>query len=248
MHKAKDKKTNIVFLKVFLKVQVPDQALESLILGKDQGGLDTFNICTPKLSTLTITDPDTFPKVFNVIAPQLQNLTASFNTSMKLRSHRAFYSDSFKFLQFSTEGLDSLQKVNLSLPWSLYEDEIYAPQLLDLFRKLHSAKFLILDTSIIEQKDRISRMPTQVRNYLLESSPSATFVTELPQVQQKRSRHEVDKGTMAKKLANSKEEKQQSKTMIEEYRSRSRKETLYQEFPLKSETTCLKALQVPLPS
>ncbi|KAJ9547270.1 hypothetical protein OSB04_019813 [Centaurea solstitialis] len=68
-------------------------------------GLDTFNICTSKLPTLTITDPDTFPKVFNVVAPQLQNLTASFNTSMKLRSHRAF---SFKFLQFSTEGLDSL--------------------------------------------------------------------------------------------------------------------------------------------
>ncbi|KAJ9536313.1 hypothetical protein OSB04_un000522 [Centaurea solstitialis] len=75
-------------------------------------GLDTSNICTPKHSNLTITDFDSFPKVFNVVALQLENLTASFNTSMMLKSHRALYGEDFKFLQLSTYGLDSLENFN----------------------------------------------------------------------------------------------------------------------------------------
>ncbi|KAJ9547251.1 hypothetical protein OSB04_019794 [Centaurea solstitialis] len=74
--------------------------------------LDTSNICTPKLSNLTITDPDSFPKVFNVVTLQLENLTASFNTSTMLKSHRALYGEDFKFLQLSTYGLHSLENFN----------------------------------------------------------------------------------------------------------------------------------------
>ena len=34
----------------------------------------------------------------------------------------------------------------------------------------------------LKQKDRTPLIPTQVRNYLLKSSPSATFIVDLPQV------------------------------------------------------------------
>ncbi|KAJ9557366.1 hypothetical protein OSB04_011980 [Centaurea solstitialis] len=132
-------------------------ALETLTLSNMQfdltlhrfsmSDLDIFNICIPKLSNLTINDPDSFPKVFNVVAPQLENLTATI-----YHKKYTYDSKSFKFLQLSTEGLDSLEKVNLSLPWSWYhfKEERYAPQLLDLFQKLRSAKFLILNPVIIE--------------------------------------------------------------------------------------------------
>ncbi|KAJ9547146.1 hypothetical protein OSB04_019689 [Centaurea solstitialis] len=227
-------------------------------------GLDSFNVCAPKLRNLTITDPRKFPKVFNVVAPQLQNLTALLCDNL------------FGFLQLSTEELDSLEKVNLSMGGRLLrEKESYASGLLDLFQKLCHAKFLILDDGIIKvykyrlsydnidslcefvcilcakvlsacldllsvepcpfnnlkflkQKDCIQKMPTEVRKYLLESSPNATFILDIPQanhnipiyvkytvhidplekylskrkrkmVPQKRSREEVDKGTMAKK-------------------------------------------------
>ncbi|KAJ9547209.1 hypothetical protein OSB04_019752 [Centaurea solstitialis] len=175
--------------------------------------VEFFNVCTPQLSNLTITDPYTFPKVFNVVAPQLQNLTASVCDI------------SFRFLQLSLENLNCLEKVNLSMRPVHREEERYAPGLQDLFQKLCGAKFLILDNGIIKvlsacldhlsyhpcpfgnlkclkQKDRIPIMPIKVRDYLLESSPSATFVMDLPQVREKRSREEVDKGTMAEKVSN----------------------------------------------
>ena len=107
--------------------------------------MDIFNVCAPRLSNLTITDPNRFPKVFRVVAPQLENLTASVNSIRHLRDRKVFY-----FLQLSTSGLDHLEKVDLSLIRSLCEKERYAPRLLDLFHKLCTAKFLILDMGIIE--------------------------------------------------------------------------------------------------
>ncbi|KAJ9547249.1 hypothetical protein OSB04_019792 [Centaurea solstitialis] len=106
-------------------------------------GMDAFNICAPQLSNLTITHPYVFPKVFNVVVPQLKNLTASVNTTT-YRYH------GINFLQLSTEGLNSLEKVNLHMSRSMHELEIYVPQLLNLFQKLYSAKFLILDLYIIQ--------------------------------------------------------------------------------------------------
>ncbi|KAJ9546966.1 hypothetical protein OSB04_019509 [Centaurea solstitialis] len=121
--------------------------------------------------------------------------------------------------------LDSLEKVNLSFQSPPHRKEIYAPRLLDLFQKLCGAKFLILDNCIIKvlsacrdlldercpfynlkslkidkQKNR-STVPTRVKNYFLESSPSVTFIMDLPQVPvpHERARKEVDKDIMAKK-------------------------------------------------
>ncbi|KAI3692999.1 hypothetical protein L6452_32825 [Arctium lappa] len=192
-------------------------------------GLEIFNVCAPQLSNLTITDHDCFSKVFNVVAPQLENLTTSVNCT----SRRP---EDFSFLRLSTEGLDSLEKVNLSLSKYSYMKKKNVPQLLDLFQKLCSAKFLILDKGIVEvlsscvdqllhepcpfnnlkclkQKECMTTMPTQLKNYFLESSPGATFIMDLPQVPRKRSREEVDNATIAKKVAKLEEEKQQRETM-----------------------------------
>ncbi|KAI3714989.1 hypothetical protein L6452_21952 [Arctium lappa] len=179
--------------------------------------LETFTVCAPLLSNLTIKYPVYFPKVLNMVAPQLKNLTTSVDSSTCVKG--------LDYLQLSTAGLDSLEKVNLSLSSVLFNDEKrkFFPQLLDLFQKLRSAKFLILDRGIIavlsscqdqllhehcpfdklkclKQKKCFTAMPTGLKNYFLESSPTATFILDLPQ---KRSRQQqvVDKGgIMAKEV------------------------------------------------
>ena len=84
--------------------------------------------------------PHNFVKVFNLVAPQLENLKLSVGLS-------DFYS-----LQLSTEGLDSPEKVNLSLSRYSYKEERDVTQLLDLFQKFNtdiSDIFLTLDMDII---------------------------------------------------------------------------------------------------
>ncbi|KAJ9536305.1 hypothetical protein OSB04_un000514 [Centaurea solstitialis] len=184
------------------------------------------HMCAPKLCNLTITDNFAFPKVFNVVAPQLKNLTASVVDELS------------NFLQLSFEDLDSLEKVNLSMQRTHRKEQTYAPVLLDLFQKLSCVKLLILDERIIKvlsarldllsvepcsfnnlkclkQKDGTYEMLTQVRNYFLESSPNVTFIMDLPPVPHKRLRQEAENDTMSNTLDN---EKQQTKTVDEEKR------------------------------
>ncbi|KAI7742902.1 hypothetical protein M8C21_031327 [Ambrosia artemisiifolia] len=63
-----------------------------------------------------------------------------------------------------------------------------------------------------KQKDHIATIPTQVRNYLLENSPSASFITDLPQVSHKRSRQQVHDETRAKKVTKLQTENKQPET------------------------------------
>ncbi|PWA69192.1 F-box domain, cyclin-like protein [Artemisia annua] len=169
--------------------------LKDLTLHRVYMSIDEINICCPQLSNLTITDVIRFPKVFKVIAPKLKNFTASATYH---------YDIPFECLQ-STEGFYSLEKVNLFLSPRYKDSKIGVPALLSLFQKLRSAKFLILNSEIIEtlgsnmnqlshehcpfynlmslkicieplsQKDRISEIAIPVRKYLLENSPNATF-------------------------------------------------------------------------
>ncbi|XP_076943380.1 F-box/LRR-repeat protein At3g26922-like [Bidens hawaiensis] len=167
--------------------------------------LKIFNICVPELSNLTITDFMLYPDAFKVVAPKLKNLTAAVKCSFMIESP-----------QLSSEGLDSLEKVNLSLSMPYYKplpyfQERFVPVLLNLFPKLRSTKFLVVSLDIIEtlslcldqlshepcpfdnlkclkinmasrkQEDHIATVPTQVRNYFLENSPSATFIMDFPQ-------------------------------------------------------------------
>ncbi|KAJ9547250.1 hypothetical protein OSB04_019793 [Centaurea solstitialis] len=155
--------------------------------------VELINVCAPQLRNLTITDPYHFPKVFNVVAPQLKNLTASVSTRLNFHG--------FNFLQLSTEGLNSLEKT-LSLGLD---------QLLREPCPFNSLKCLKIDT--LKQKDCIAEVSAEVRDYFLESSSSAAFIVDIPQVPQKRSRQEAAIDTMAKKVAKLEEEKQ---TMVEE--------------------------------
>ncbi|MFS7926183.1 putative F-box domain, leucine-rich repeat domain superfamily, F-box-like domain superfamily [Helianthus anomalus] len=198
-------------------------------------GLKIFNICAPELSNLTIR-ATSYPDVVNVVAPKLENLTASVRGTINRFPFK------YVSLQLSTEGFDSLEKVNLSLSMPYYEPKRFFPLLLSLFQKIHSTKYLVINLDIIEtlslcldqlslepspfdnlkclkinmvsqkQKDHIPTVPTQVRNYFLENSPSATLIMDLPQVPQKRSRQQEDDETMAKKVAKLKTEKKQPET------------------------------------
>ncbi|PWA69191.1 F-box domain, cyclin-like protein [Artemisia annua] len=184
----------------------------------------TFNVCVPRLLNLTVMNTSSFPMVFNVVAPQLKNFTTSVVRATA--SETPFLPDS---LRLSTESFDSLERVHLSLSNPSCRLEKYVPVLLSLFQKLRSTKFLILDVDIIETLslglDQLSHepcpfdkltclkintaqrlypiptIPVQVRNYLLENSPNATFLMNLPQVPQKRPRQQVPDDTMANKVA-----------------------------------------------
>ncbi|GJX90400.1 F-box domain, cyclin-like protein [Tanacetum coccineum] len=195
-------------------------------------------VCTPQLSNLTIIDVTAFPEVFEVVASKLENLTASIST----RGGRS----SSDFQQLSTEGFDSLDKVNLSLSNYCYGKDKKFSQLLNLFQKLGSAKSLILnvdsiltlssrldqishepcpfnnlkclkiDTTRVKRKDRIKAVPTQVKNYLLKNSPNAIFIMDLPLVLKKRPRQQVHDDTMAKKVAKLEEKIQNQDEVISE--------------------------------
>ncbi|GJR47828.1 F-box domain, cyclin-like protein [Tanacetum coccineum] len=103
---------------------------------------DTLHVCSPKLCNLTITDIPAYAKVLNVVAPKLENLTASISTCGGWCS--------VDFLQLSTKGFSSLEKVNLSKSNENDREDRNFPRLLDLFKKLSSAKFLTLDMDIIQ--------------------------------------------------------------------------------------------------
>ncbi|GJW01216.1 F-box domain, cyclin-like protein [Tanacetum coccineum] len=173
-------------------------------------GVQIFSICAPQLVNLAITKTAVFPEVFKVVAPQLTTLTAGG------------FSSHFEFLHLSTEeGFNSLKKVNLSLLNNTCGRQHHAPHLLDLFKIVSSAKFLILDVNIIEslslcldrlsrepcpfnglkwlkidtallkQKDCIPTIPVEVRNYLLGNSPNATLIMDLPPQQLDQSKMEA---------------------------------------------------------
>ncbi|KAJ9547254.1 hypothetical protein OSB04_019797 [Centaurea solstitialis] len=57
-----------------------------------------------------------------------------------------------------------------------------------------------INLKCLNQTDRIPITPVEFRNQLLESSSSATFNMDVPQVPHKRSRKQVDRGTIAKGL------------------------------------------------
>ncbi|XP_071732492.1 uncharacterized protein [Rutidosis leptorrhynchoides] len=174
--------------------------------GMNMNGLEELNLCVPQLSNLSVTFCELYPKVFNVVAPQLQNLTASVD---------------FIDVLHCQEGFGSLDKVNLSWPESYYvsEKKTCLSQLLGVFQKLYTAKFLILDACIIKVlsscmdqlllapcpfnnlkclkmntmfETRNGRretthehvvVPVELKNYFLDKSPTATFITDYPQVE-----------------------------------------------------------------
>ncbi|KAI3703310.1 hypothetical protein L1987_73275 [Smallanthus sonchifolius] len=109
-------------------------------------GLEVFNVCVPHLSNFTITENTVLPKVFNMVAPQLETVTASASVSICSEGLAACSN----FLHLSTAGFNALEKVNISLSNSRLKKERHVPSLLELFRTLRTVKFLILDVDVIE--------------------------------------------------------------------------------------------------
>ncbi|XP_071732497.1 uncharacterized protein [Rutidosis leptorrhynchoides] len=106
-------------------------------------GLVELNLCLPQLSSLSVTSCYRYPKFLNVVAPQLQNLTASVDFVDAL--HR---SDLLQM--YTVQGFDYLEKVNLAWPeiHNVLEKKARLSQLLGVFQKLYSTKCLILDAYV----------------------------------------------------------------------------------------------------
>ncbi|GKD32139.1 hypothetical protein Tco_1242917 [Tanacetum coccineum] len=76
-HDCEDKSANLFSKCVNLK--------ELTLHGFKMPPLETFTICDPQPSSLTIINAYYFPKVLNVVAPQLKNLTASIQSSLQIQ-------------------------------------------------------------------------------------------------------------------------------------------------------------------
>ncbi|KAK9068155.1 hypothetical protein SSX86_012266 [Deinandra increscens subsp. villosa] len=109
-------------------------------------GVEVLNVCAPELSSLTVTEASVLPKVFNIVAPQLETLTASASVSISTEG----LASCSNFLCLSTVGFNALEKVSISMSNSRFKKERNVPSLLELFRILHTVKFLILDVYVIE--------------------------------------------------------------------------------------------------
>lgn len=80
----------------------------------------------------------------------------------------------------------------------------------------NNLKYLRIDATCVNPEDDVATMATQVRNYLLEQSPSATYIMDFPTlVPQKRSRQELPNDTMANKVAKLELEEKQPETVTE---------------------------------
>ncbi|XP_071706831.1 FBD-associated F-box protein At5g22730-like [Rutidosis leptorrhynchoides] len=147
-----------------------------------------------------------YPNVLNVVAPQLQNLTAHVELVEVLHCRDPLHK--------SAVGFDSLEKVKLFWPDTLIQwaTNFCVSRLLGVFHKLYSAKFLILDMDITEllssclerdqmllepfpfnnlkylkMKTMVAQqhfvVPVQLKNYFLDKSPNVTFITDNPHPQ-----------------------------------------------------------------
>ncbi|KVH95631.1 F-box domain, cyclin-like protein [Cynara cardunculus var. scolymus] len=180
----------------------------------DADRVAVFDIITPKLSNLTLTNSN-FNHI-NVTAPELENLTATNCSIKKLNAPTGLSSLTYSGsspVQLKEYGFDSLNKVSIHL--SIYRSrrpykEEVARKTINMLHGVHSARFLTLNADVVEcissypelishhpspfsnlicvnvdtsmRKDAHKiKMCTEARNFLLENSPSATFIMELPE-------------------------------------------------------------------
>ncbi|KAJ0462860.1 putative F-box domain, leucine-rich repeat domain superfamily, F-box-like domain superfamily [Helianthus annuus] len=172
-------------------------------------GFKGLGICLPKLSNLTIEIACGSVEVFNIVAPQLKNLTirSYFDEQYSLSAPDLvflFYQGGY-CLQLSTDDYLSLEKADICVPRP--KD---AHQVLRMLQRLHNVKCLTLNVEIVEllssSVELITNQPSpfanlkslkiqpdidfsdlgeheradmsaEVRSYLLDGSPDATFTT-----------------------------------------------------------------------
>ncbi|GJS56803.1 F-box domain, cyclin-like protein [Tanacetum coccineum] len=193
--------------------------LENLVIKRFIVMANAFDIITPRLSNLTLTHGK-HPRVINVIAPQLENLTVIccriikfLKTPLELSS--LCYSG-YVHPQWFKSCFRSLNEVSVSLSFYGNDkpyDEEYARETINMLQELRSARSLTLSIGIVEClclsafPDLLSHLPspfsnlvylnidsgmssdaykvkmsTEARNFLLENSPNATFIMQLPEL------------------------------------------------------------------
>ncbi|GJT18879.1 F-box domain containing protein [Tanacetum coccineum] len=186
--------------------------LKNLIIDSvEVKGLDVLDICHPLLSDLTLKYVMGSLIGFNVVAPQLKNLTIrhyekDLQYQISAPDLSSLRYNGYYPLRLFTKGFSSLEKVYLVV---YGEDVAYAHRMFRLLQQLQSAKFLTLSIEIVEvlsssvelisgqpspftnlkmlkiypenvdfneQAEKKVDMSMEVKNYLLDGSPSATFI------------------------------------------------------------------------
>ncbi|KAJ0635027.1 putative F-box domain, leucine-rich repeat domain superfamily, F-box-like domain superfamily [Helianthus annuus] len=113
-------------------------------------GSDTFSICHPQLSNLTLVSAFYNVKVIKVVAPQLENLTIrSCEVEHVISAPHlvSFLYKGYHSLRLSTNGFHSLEKADICVS---YPPEADAHQIVCLLQHLHNVKFLTLNLEIVE--------------------------------------------------------------------------------------------------
>ncbi|XP_035838661.1 F-box/LRR-repeat protein 25 isoform X2 [Helianthus annuus] len=201
-----DENTDELFIDLFSKCA----NLKNLTLkGCYTKGFTGLSICLPLLTELTLETEYGSVEVFNIVAPQLKNLTIR---SFISESHEYLISaphlvfldyKGWSCLQLSTNAFLSLEKAHICISYSTY-----AHQVLRLLQQIRNVKFLTLNLEVVEllssfveqlahlpspfanlkslkihpERERLKvrehkrvEMSAEVRSYLLDGSPGATF-------------------------------------------------------------------------
>ncbi|KAJ0466582.1 putative F-box domain, leucine-rich repeat domain superfamily, F-box-like domain superfamily [Helianthus annuus] len=201
-----DENTDELFVDLFSKCA----NLKNLTLkGCYTKGFTGLSICLPLLTELTLETEYGSVEVFNIVAPQLKNLTIR---SFISESHEYLISaphlvfldyKGWSCLQLSTNAFLSLEKAHICISYSTY-----AHQVLRLLQQIRNVKFLTLNLEVVEllssfvellahlpspfanlkslkihpERERLKvrehkrvEMSAEVRSYLLDGSPGATF-------------------------------------------------------------------------
>ncbi|PWA80130.1 F-box domain, Leucine-rich repeat domain, L domain-like protein [Artemisia annua] len=121
----------------------------------ESNGVD---ICHPVLSDLTLESRSLFKNVLKVVTPQLKNLTIRYCQEVHLSCARELVSLIFEgfesdWVQFSSYGLRSLERVDLCIPkkhYSYKRNKTHAHKFFDQLQQLHNAKHLTLNLQIFQ--------------------------------------------------------------------------------------------------
>ncbi|PWA74019.1 F-box domain, Leucine-rich repeat domain, L domain-like protein [Artemisia annua] len=179
--------------------------LENLTLNFKTIGMNGLSICHPRLTNLTLGNRNWPFFAVNVAAPQLQNLTIDDWSREHLYSIYApdlvslVYKGSCP-LQFSTNGFHALEKADVDI-FSSPGEKVH--HIVHLLQQLHNVRFLTLNLHTVKLLalfvELFSNLPspftnlkrlkiypqypdeevtlcTEVKNFLLDSSPSATLI------------------------------------------------------------------------
>ncbi|GJZ53706.1 F-box domain containing protein [Tanacetum coccineum] len=160
--------------------------LKKLVLNKcGMRRSNDVDICHPRLTNLTLVNGTFFENFINVVAPQLKDLTVRDWQGLHLISTPELVSLRFEGLQskwfkFSSYELCSLEDVDLCITkGKLVSESVFSLYSVSFF--LHACQpspFVNLKSLKVypDHWSCVETIPAEVKKYLLDGSPSATFI------------------------------------------------------------------------